>query len=138
MHIGNRLRGERQRLDMTQTEFAEACGVTKRAQINYESDERAPTSAYLAAAAGLGIDVNYLLTGERHGEMDAAEVRLLAAYRVAPQAIQRIVQAALLGGAGPADPRTDLRGANIGQQVSGDVTMHGTKFHVGGKRTKSK
>ena len=58
-----RLREERQRLGISQTAFAELAGVQKRAQINYESGERSPDAAYLAAIAAEGVDVLYLLTG---------------------------------------------------------------------------
>jgi len=39
--------------------------VQKRAQINYEKDERQPDAAYLAAVAEAGADVLYVLTGQR-------------------------------------------------------------------------
>lgn len=61
--IGYRLREERNRLGLSQTEFANACGVNQVTQSNYEKDKRNPDSLYLAAAAKLGVDVNYLITG---------------------------------------------------------------------------
>lgn len=140
MPLGDRLREERVRLDMTQQAFADACGINKRGQVRYEGDEQVSGGGYLAAAAELGIDVNYVLTGRRQGELDMEEARLLAAYRIASDEAKRIVLAALGAGdrAVAAAPRTDLKGANIGQQVTGDVTMHGTQFHVGGKGKKGK
>lgn len=60
-----RLREERARLSLSQEEVATAGGVQRRAQVNYEAGERSPTADYLAAVAGLGIDVLYLLTGRR-------------------------------------------------------------------------
>lgn len=63
--FGGRLRAERSRLSLNQTEFGEACGVTKFSQVNYEGDKRSPDSAYLAAAADIGADVLYILTGVR-------------------------------------------------------------------------
>lgn len=50
---------------MSQTAFGEACGVGKASQINYETEKRSPDSGYLMAAANIGVDVQYLLTGER-------------------------------------------------------------------------
>lgn len=63
--IGERLREERDRLGLNQTAFAEAGGVQKRAQVNYEKDERHPDAGYLAAIATAGADVLYILTGSR-------------------------------------------------------------------------
>lgn len=60
-----RLRDERERLGLSQTAFAEVGGVQKRAQINYEKDERHPDAGYLAAVAAVGVDVLYILTGQR-------------------------------------------------------------------------
>ncbi len=63
--IGNRLRIERDRLALSQPALAEICGVGKRSQRNYEKDERLPDAAYLAAALQAGVDVVYVLTGQR-------------------------------------------------------------------------
>ncbi len=63
--IGQRLREERERLGLNQTDFAEIGGIQKRAQINYEKDERHPDAAYLAAITEAGVDVLYVLVGQR-------------------------------------------------------------------------
>lgn len=65
--IGERLREERELLGLSQPAFAEVGGVQKRAQINYEKDERYPDAAYLAAVAAAGVDVLYVLTGQHAG-----------------------------------------------------------------------
>ncbi len=62
---GERLREERQRLEISQVRLAEIGGVQKRAQINYEQGGRVPDGAYLAAVAAAGVDVLYVLTGDR-------------------------------------------------------------------------
>ena len=67
--IGERLREERDRLALSQPAFAEVGGVQKRAQINYEKNERYPDAAYLAAVAEAGVDVLYVLTGQREQKM---------------------------------------------------------------------
>lgn len=67
-NIGSRLREERERLKMTQENFAAACGVGRWAQVNYESNARSPDANYLAAAAEIGVDVAYVITG---GNADA-------------------------------------------------------------------
>lgn len=50
---------------MSQDEFAQAGGCQRRAQVRYEQDERQPDTAYLAAIAQAGADVQYIVTGER-------------------------------------------------------------------------
>ena len=63
--LGARLKAERLRLGLTQSTFAVSCGAQKTSQINYEADRRSPDAAYLAQAAGLGVDVLFVLTGHR-------------------------------------------------------------------------
>jgi transcriptional regulator with XRE-family HTH domain len=62
--FGARLREERERLGLSQTAFAESCGVKKLAQINYEKGERAPDVIYLHRASQAGADATYILTGD--------------------------------------------------------------------------
>lgn len=63
--IGSRLREERDRLGLTQTEIGDAAGVTKNTQRLYETDQRSPKADYLAALDAAGVDVSYVLTGRR-------------------------------------------------------------------------
>ena len=62
-NIGGRLREERKRLGLTQTEFGEIGGVKLFAQSNYENGKRTPSAEYLAAVARRGVDVAYVVTG---------------------------------------------------------------------------
>ena len=64
--FAERLREERKRLHMNQTEFAKATGVHLNTQSRYEKGEREPDTTYLSALAKIGVDMAYLLTGE-HG-----------------------------------------------------------------------
>jgi len=59
--FGNRLREERKRLGLSQTEFAKAVGVHLNTQSRYEKGEREPDTAYLSALAGIGVDVGYIM-----------------------------------------------------------------------------
>ncbi|CAG2152588.1 helix-turn-helix domain-containing protein [Ralstonia mannitolilytica] len=80
--IAERLREERKRLGLTQERFGAEGGVGKLAQLNYEKGERSPDAAYLSAVALLGVDVSYVLTGERvRVAMTPDEAAFLAAYR---------------------------------------------------------
>jgi transcriptional regulator with XRE-family HTH domain len=63
--LNMRLISERERLCMTQNELANRCDVTVTTQSNYETGRRQPTADYLVKAAQAGIDVKYVLTGER-------------------------------------------------------------------------
>jgi transcriptional regulator with XRE-family HTH domain len=65
LNIGDRLREERERLGLNQPEFGAIAGVSKTTQFNYEKGDRSPDAEYLAAIAGVGVDVMYVLTGTR-------------------------------------------------------------------------
>jgi transcriptional regulator with XRE-family HTH domain len=65
MSIGQRLKEERERLNLSQTALAEAAGTTKQTQFAYETDRTPPKASYLAAVAPYGVDVAYVVTGQR-------------------------------------------------------------------------
>lgn len=65
MGIGDRLKEERERLGFSQTEFAAVAGASKNSQYNYEKGDRSPDADYLAAIAARGVDILYVVTGER-------------------------------------------------------------------------
>ena len=76
--ICNRLKQERQRLGLNQTEFGESGGVTKKTQMLYESGERTPSADYLAAIAALGVDVLFVVTGIPTDPYTLARIKELA------------------------------------------------------------
>ena len=89
MDIGQRLAEERARLGMNQDQFATAAGLKSRKTLySYESGERSPDTAALAAWAALGVDVLYIITGRRAGEVGLSprEEALLANYRASDTA----------------------------------------------------
>jgi len=98
-----RLREERKRLGMNQTELAGIAGVQKQAQVNYESGERSPNSDYLTAIAAVGADVLYILTGSREGpvpETLTSEERVMLDYfRQASAPVRKAALGALLSSA---------------------------------------
>lgn len=65
MTMGERLKEERLRAGLSQTQLAEQCGISKNTQLNYEKGDRSPDGAYLEFAARLGIDVLYVVTGRQ-------------------------------------------------------------------------
>jgi transcriptional regulator with XRE-family HTH domain len=63
--IGQRLIQERKRLGLTQASIAKIGGVKANAQSHYESGERSPRAGYLAAISVVGVDINYVVTGQK-------------------------------------------------------------------------
>lgn len=87
--IGDRLREERERLRLSQGNFGEIGGVKANAQGKYESGERFPDAEYLAAVAVAGVDVLYVITGERKptkgDSLSHEETTVLEQYRSLPE-----------------------------------------------------
>ena len=117
-NFSERLRTERERLELSQQGLAEKCGVTARSQRNYESGERNPDSVYLAAIAAAGADVLYILTGQRSGVAAAAPVAAEPAAQLSRRALavsqnyeatseegKKIIEAAAFAAAKPAAKR---------------------------------
>ncbi len=65
MTLAARLRQERERIGATQEAMAFQAGVGKHSQIHYESGRTAPNARYLIKAADHGVDVLYVITGQR-------------------------------------------------------------------------
>ncbi len=97
--FGDRLREERDRLDLSQSAFAAVAGVQRVAQGHYESGKRSPDGDYLTAVAAAGVDVRYVITGMRDNTTASSlrpdEQRLLALYRLAEPAVRKAVVGAL-------------------------------------------
>lgn len=121
-NFSERLRTERERLELSQQGLAEKCGVTARSQRNYESGERNPDSVYLAAIAAAGADVLYILTGQRTEgtASDPAEQVLLDSYRrCKPDAKANLIQmAALLSAGVDAAPQKRASAVQVGNLTS--------------------
>ena len=76
--IGVRLKEERSRLDFSQLAFAETCGVSRSTLNTWEKGDQSPNAAMLATMGALGVDVLYVVTGEK---VDASESTLASAER---------------------------------------------------------
>lgn len=98
---GERLKEERARLDLNQTDFGLLGGVSRGTQKAYELESSSPDLRYLMQLEQAGVDVLYVLTGQRqaHAEqgLDPIETRILDNYRVLPEsdkaAVQRLTSA---------------------------------------------
>lgn len=97
--LGIRLREERTRKGLNQTDFAALAGGSRGAQAAYERDEKIPGGAYLTALAGAGVDILYVLTGQRtpapNGIVTESEEekKLLENYRAMDEAARLNIQA---------------------------------------------
>jgi transcriptional regulator with XRE-family HTH domain len=100
--IGSRLQEERKRCALTQNEIAEALGIAKRTQANYEAGTSDATASYLSKVASqFGFDVPYILNGLRTtlavDALSDVEDLLVKQYRsITPfdqEAIRRFLQA---------------------------------------------
>lgn len=82
--IGERLKEERERLGYTQPAFAENAGAKKRTLIDWEKNVSSPTAVQLSALTSIGVDVMYVLTGQRTNmeySLNRREEALLDNYR---------------------------------------------------------
>ena len=80
--FGTRLREERERLGLTQEEFAAAAGFKRLTQYLYESEENVPNLRYLNAIEDLGVDLRYLIFGKRRktGSLNLTHEMLLKIF----------------------------------------------------------
>jgi len=101
-----RLKEERNRIGLNQTELGEFGGVKKQAQLKYEKGERFPDSNYLEKIAKAGVDVSYVVTGVS-SQQDLApslapdEQMLLDSYRSMSMSKRKAVLASMLIGDAP-------------------------------------
>lgn len=100
MARGQRLRELREGMGLNQTAFADLANSSKRAQIRYEQGD-APDADYMAALAAAGLDVLYILTGQRSGSAAPAPVLsegdriLLDNFHAAPAQVQAGIKTTL-------------------------------------------
>jgi len=69
MAIGDRLREERERLRLSQADFAEKAGIHRNTQVRYEKGKTEPETGYLESIKAIGVDVDYVLFGLPNSDM---------------------------------------------------------------------
>lgn len=122
-----RLRAERERLGMNQTEFAAAGGVSRRTQSGYETAATTIDLAYISRIAAIGVDTVYVLTGiQQSQELN----ELSAAYSAASPAVRAAAMGALLAGTAQPGSRQVFKG-EVGQAVQGDIHLSGSEITFG-------
>lgn len=125
MEFFERLREERKRLKLNQTQLAALAGTTKNSQLNYEKGNVCPNAVYLAAIAAAGVDVQYVLTGQRSAEpvLTPEEKDLLAAWHRAAPAVRAAALAALLAGADAKKPARQIVGGDVHTEPGGKTII---------------
>ena len=78
MSLADRLREVRQAKGLNQEAFGMLAGVSKKTQTNYEIGKHKPTGDYWEALASAGVDVVYILTGQRDPKLLTDNQRRLA------------------------------------------------------------
>ena len=81
--IGQRLRAERRRLGLSQDALANAGGIKRTTLYQYERGDRRPSLDFLLKAVSAGVDLNYIVFGERR-------VRLVGELRIERAVLDRI------------------------------------------------
>lgn len=113
MTIGERLRSERERLGLSQPSFAATVGTTKQTLFSWETGKTAPDGFQLAALGAIGVDVLYVVSGERNPAapaLDVAERLLIDNYRRCNRdAKAHLVQTSALLAAGISAPEKPTR-----------------------------
>ncbi|MCS2168175.1 helix-turn-helix domain-containing protein [Scandinavium manionii] len=117
--LGYRLKEERSRKGLNQTDFAALAGGSRGAQATYERDEKKPGGAYLTALANAGVDVLYVLTGRKNpdiGDVTDDEIELIKLYRSAPLAVKAAALAALTAGSSASN---SINASGSGNRIAG-------------------
>lgn len=138
MSIGERLRRERERLKLTQPDFAKIAGTTKQTLYSWEAGGSFPKADQLNELAERGVDVYYVLTGQRIGLATTLSVResaLVENYRAAPEAGKLALDttSASLAGGRPAPTAPTQSSVMYSQAIHGNdgqVSQSGD-IHVG-------
>ena len=79
--FGHRLREERVRKGLNQTDMASLGGVSRNSQTAYETGASTAGAAYLLALSEAGVDVGYVVTGTRSvSNLDAWQADIVTAF----------------------------------------------------------
>lgn len=126
MNFSKRLVEERKRLKIKQKDIAAQLGIHINSQLDYEKGRVPAFAAYLEKIAEMGVDVQYVLTGQRSSEpvLTPEEKELVAAWRQAGDPGRAAALAALRAG------QSDTRGARAINM--GDVKNSGKMAVVNG------
>ncbi|MDO9568086.1 MAG: helix-turn-helix transcriptional regulator [Hydrogenophaga sp.] len=86
--FATRLRRERERLGLTQQEFAAKVGVSRMSQVNYESGKRYPGEEYFTNLKKIkGLDRFYLAIGQHEHDTSDATIGALHLFHATAEAL---------------------------------------------------
>lgn len=114
MGIAVRMKEERTRAGLSQAQLAERIGATRHSVINWETEAAQPPAIAVAAMNACGMDVLYILTGQRsvavtpQALLPEGDRILLDNFHAAPPGVQAGVKTTLgafAPGAGTATPK---------------------------------
>lgn len=121
--LGDRLREERKRLGYSQVAFAALGGASKGSQLAWEKGAAAPNAEFLHLIARFGVDVLYVITGQRSSNgLSVEEAELLAVYRQLDPQGRAGLLALMKGMERNAGARVKVQG-DVAQFVEGDMTV---------------
>jgi transcriptional regulator with XRE-family HTH domain len=129
--IGERLRAERQRLDLKATDFSDLGGAwSSRSIYDWESGRSSPKAEFLAEAQELGLDVGFILSGSQNPALSESKARnfaielqgrpRLSGPAPTPAHDQDTIYIPLLSATGSMSPGTEALAAHV---VMGDVPV---------------
>ncbi|UJB63603.1 helix-turn-helix domain-containing protein [Acidovorax sp. YS12] len=107
MHMGERIKEERERLGFNQSDFAALATATRKTLFNWESGAAAPNATVLATWAAHGLDVLYVVTGQRtqpaapQVTLSPRKAALLDHYDHSDESGKKIIEAAAFAAAKP-------------------------------------
>lgn len=132
MSIRDRLREERERLGMSQTEFGAVGDVGKTTVQAWERGAAFPNAAFLEAIAARGADVRYIVTGARAyvppPPLSAEEQTLVDRWREASREVKNAAMGALLG-ASLRHTHQEIKGP-VGSVLSTSGGSHTVAVHM--------
>ncbi len=138
MDFGKRLEQEREEQGWKQKDMAAAGDVSTASYSLYVKGERAPNFVAGANWHKAGVDVLYVISGERsRAQLSVDEQELLKRYHAAPLSVKAAVLGALTAGSAVNAVTQNVDG-DVGQQAAGNITNEArTIFTFGGKKSKS-
>lgn len=96
--FGPRIVFERERLKLKQMDLCIRTGVSKTTQIKYEAGQRAPDVGYLRALDAAGLDIHFIVTGDRAtgSQLSEQQQNLIDIWEAAPAQLRDAALAVLL------------------------------------------
>ncbi|MCB8748347.1 helix-turn-helix domain-containing protein [Rhodoferax sp. U2-2l] len=129
MQISERIKSERKRLGYSQTDMAEIAEASRGTVANWENGIGGPDANALSAMARVGVDVLYVITGDRSFEpprkLTSEEETMLGYFKEASPAARRAAVRELLS-ATPGEAPKPKDGNNQVNNAPGSIQVRGS------------